>query len=178
MRCLQSVKRLLTGVSIKDRRDRRLQKIKDVHHLHYSFTFKSFERNRQSPKLCVTFLNLMVWGAVSPPPPPPQNHQAGIAHSSSDIHNGLRYSASTRSYPPHLKAASSIRGLGMCHAIVTREPLIMDPSIIHHLWHDSLLWAVAFLGFPDNRIFTGWGCQPHAQPPDLEDQTSVFVTPG
>jgi hypothetical protein len=35
----------------------------------------------------------------------------------------------------------------------------------HHLWHESPLWAIAFLGFPDNRIFMGWGCQPHAQPP-------------
>jgi hypothetical protein len=31
--------------------------------------------------------------------------------------------------------------------------------------HDSPLWALAFLGLIDNKIFTGWGCQPHAQPP-------------
>jgi hypothetical protein len=24
----------------------------------------------------------------------------------------------------------------------------------YHLWHDSPSWAIAFLGFPDNGIFT------------------------
>jgi hypothetical protein len=51
-------------------------------------------------------------------------------------------------------------------------------SYHHHHWHDSPLWAIACLGLPDNRIFTGRGCQPHAQSPNLEDQASVFVTPG
>jgi hypothetical protein len=35
----------------------------------------------------------------------------------------------------------------------------------HHHLHYSPLWALAFLGFPDNRIFRGWGCQPHTHPP-------------
>jgi hypothetical protein len=34
----------------------------------------------------------------------------------------------------------------------------------YHLWYDSLLWAIVFLGFPKNRIFTVWGCQPNAEP--------------
>jgi hypothetical protein len=33
----------------------------------------------------------------------------------------------------------------------------------HRHWHDSPLWTIAFLGFPDNRNFTGCGCVPHAQ---------------
>jgi hypothetical protein len=36
-------------------------------------------------------------------------------------------------------------------------------SISSSLRHDSPLWAIAFLEFPD-KIFMGWGCQPHAQP--------------
>jgi hypothetical protein len=35
----------------------------------------------------------------------------------------------------------------------------------YHLWHGSPSWAIAFFRFPDNRIFTGWDCQSHAQPP-------------
>jgi hypothetical protein len=35
----------------------------------------------------------------------------------------------------------------------------------NYLWHDSPLWDIAFLRFPDNRIFMGLGCQPRAQPP-------------
>jgi hypothetical protein len=35
----------------------------------------------------------------------------------------------------------------------------------HHIWHDTPLRVIAFLGFPDNRIFTGQCCQPDAQPP-------------
>jgi hypothetical protein len=30
------------------------------------------------------------------------------------------------------------------------------------LGNDRLVWAIAFLGFPDYRIFMGWDCQPHA----------------
>jgi hypothetical protein len=57
----------------------------------------------------------------------------------------------------------------------------------HHLWHDSPLWAFQksqspaayfLFGFPDNRVFTGWGSQPYDQPPNMEDQAFVFVTPG
>jgi hypothetical protein len=48
----------------------------------------------------------------------------------------------------------------------------------HHLWDDSQLWAIAFLGFPDNRIFTGWGLSTPRPTPNLEEQASVFITPG
>jgi hypothetical protein len=53
----------------------------------------------------------------------------------------------------------------LCHII--NLGLLSDTSNYfqyHHHWHDSPLWAIAFPGFPDNRIFTGWGCQPHAKP--------------
>jgi hypothetical protein len=48
----------------------------------------------------------------------------------------------------------------------------------HHLWHDSPLWAIAYLGFPDNRIFMGWGCQPHAQPPTWRTRPPYLWPPG
>jgi hypothetical protein len=62
------------------------------------------------------------------------------------------------SFRVHLWNVESMRRSNFCCQIYHR-----------HLWHDSPLWAVVFLGFPDNRIFTRWGCQSHAQPP---------VTPG
>jgi hypothetical protein len=52
------------------------------------------------------------------------------------------------------------------------------PAPRHHHHHDSPLWAIAFLGFTANRIFTGWGSEPHAQSLNLKDDTSAFVTPG
>jgi F0F1-type ATP synthase assembly protein I len=47
-----------------------------------------------------------------------------------------------------------------------RTPGLCSDTYHHHRhhWHNSPLWAIAFLGFLDNRIFRGWGCQPHAQP--------------
>jgi hypothetical protein len=53
----------------------------------------------------------------------------------------------------------------------------MDHHHHYHHWHDSPLWAIAFLGFPDNRIFTCGAVNPTPNP-NLEDQASVFVTPG
>jgi hypothetical protein len=47
----------------------------------------------------------------------------------------------------------------------------------HHRWHDSPLWAIAFLEFPDNRIFTGRGCEPHAQPPTWRTRPSYLWPP-
>jgi hypothetical protein len=44
----------------------------------------------------------------------------------------------------------------------------------HHHWHDSPLWALAFLGFLNNLIFMGWG-QPHAQPPTWRTSVSLFI---
>jgi hypothetical protein len=54
-------------------------------------------------------------------------------------------------------------------------PFFTDDQLNHHLWHDSPLRGQPSLeikaagyftfGIPDNRIFTGWGCQPHTQPP-------------
>jgi hypothetical protein len=41
----------------------------------------------------------------------------------------------------------------------------MALQFTHHHWHDSSLWAIAFLGFSDKRIFTVGSFQPHAQPP-------------
>jgi hypothetical protein len=40
----------------------------------------------------------------------------------------------------------------------------------------SLMGHIASLGFPNKRIFTGRGCQYHAQPPIWWGQGSVFVT--
>jgi hypothetical protein len=33
------------------------------------------------------------------------------------------------------------------------------------------------LKFPNCWLFPGWGRQPHAQPPSLEDQVSIFISP-
>jgi hypothetical protein len=74
--------------------------------------------------------------------------------------------------------------IGMIQEYVTggsREPLVVFWLIIRilrcwhrkyhilqtslHHWHDSPLWAIAFLGFSDSTILTGWGCQHYAQLP-------------
>jgi hypothetical protein len=47
----------------------------------------------------------------------------------------------------------------------------------HHLRHDIPLRAMAFLGFPDNRIFYRVGLSTPCPTPKLEDQASVFVNP-
>jgi hypothetical protein len=46
-----------------------------------------------------------------------------------------------------------------------RKVLHAAIDVTQHHWHDSPLWAITFLGVPDNSIFTGWGCQSHVQPP-------------
>jgi hypothetical protein len=47
----------------------------------------------------------------------------------------------------------------------------------HHLWHDIPLWHITSLGFPDNRIFTRWSCQPHAQPPTRRTRPPYLCPP-
>jgi hypothetical protein len=38
--------------------------------------------------------------------------------------------------------------------------------------------GLPFLGFLNNNLFTGLYCYSSAQPPNLDDQVSVFMTPG
>jgi hypothetical protein len=56
------------------------------------------------------------------------------------------------------------------------DSLFVSSPNRHHC-HDSPLWAIAFLGFPYNRSFTGWSCQPHAQPPTLRTRPPYLWPP-
>jgi hypothetical protein len=38
--------------------------------------------------------------------------------------------------------------------------------------------GLPFMGFLNSNLYTGLDCYSNAQPPNLEDQASVFMTPG
>jgi hypothetical protein len=39
------------------------------------------------------------------------------------------------------------------------------------------IWGLGHLRFPNNNIFTGWSCQPHAQPPTWRTRPLYLYPP-
>jgi hypothetical protein len=94
-------------------------------HIHFP-CLRSFQSIRPIPRPFVTFRNVFIflrWGVVSPPP----NPQAGWPPLVGCPRLLIQY---IRSYPPYLEAFSSIRNLRTRHAVVTRDPLSSQQSIM------------------------------------------------
>jgi hypothetical protein len=60
----------------------------------------------------------------------------------------------------------------LCHQF-GRKVLHAAIDVTQHHWHDSPLWAIAFLGFPDNSILQGGDVNPMSNPQPADRVTQL-----
>jgi hypothetical protein len=93
---------------------------------------------------------------------------ASVSETSVSTYESTRKPEERHRHPHNHESLRSTRSLWWTHLVLRYFLLLLFSG--HGLHNRGLSW-----GFKTNSSSTGWGCQPHAQPPTWRTRVSLFV---